>query len=332
MTLKNKTILITGGTGSFGQKFTEVVLKKYKPKSIRIFSRGEFLQWEMAKKFDDSRLRFLIGDVRDKNRVYRAMNGVDIVVHAAALKHVPIAEYNPLEAINTNIIGTMNIIDAVIDNNVEKAMFISTDKAVNPINLYGATKLCAEKLFIQANSYTGGKRKTRFSCARYGNVIGSRGSVAPLFLEQKRKGVLTLTDKKMTRFWITLEQGVNFVIKCVERMKGGEIFIPKIPSMKVVDLAQIIAPRAKIKIIGIRLGEKLHEVLLSSEEVRYAREFNDYFIINPEFHFWREDNLEHGKALPEGFEYSSNTDINNKGLTKEQMIKILKNLEIETEK
>ena len=326
MSFNNKTILITGGTGSFGQKFVETVLKKCKPKSVRIFSRGEFLQWEMQKKFNNSRLRFLIGDVRDRERVYRAMYGVDIVVHAAALKQIPTAEYNPIEAVKTNILGTVNVIDAAIDNNVEKAMFISTDKAVNPINLYGATKLCAEKLFIQANSYTGG-RKTKFSCVRYGNVVGSRGSVIPLFLEQKENGSLSITDKRMIRFWITLEQGINFVINCIEKMKGGEIFIPKIPSMKVIDLAKIIAPEAKVTINGIRPGEKLHETLLSEEEARHSKEFDKYFVIEPEFPFWKKDNLEKGKFLPEGFKYSSDT--NKKWLTKERMRKILNNLEIE---
>jgi len=326
MNFNNKIILVTGGTGSFGQKFTQVVLKKYKPKAIRIFSRGEFLQWEMAKKFNDSRLRFLIGDIRDKDRIYRAMNGVNIVVHAAALKQITTAEYNPIEAVRTNILGTVNVIDAAIDNNVEKAIFISTDKAVNPINLYGATKLCAEKLFVQANSYTGWG-KTKFSCVRYGNVIGSRGSVVPLFLEQKEKGVLTVTDKRMTRFWITLEQGVNFVINCIEKMEGGEIFIPKIPSMKVIDLAKAIATEAKIKINGIRPGEKLHEVLVSPEEVKHTKGFDKYLVIEPEFLFWNKVNFKEDKSLPVGFKYSS--DANKEWLTKEQMKKILKDLKIE---
>jgi len=325
MSLINKIILVTGGPGSFGQKFTEILLKKYKPKTIRIFSNDEFSQWEMAEKFNDPRLRFFIGDVRDRDRVYRAMDGVDILVHAAALKQVPIAEYNPIEAIKTNIIGTMNVIDAAIDNEIEKGMFISSDKAVNPINLYGATKLCAEKLFVQANSYIG-KRRTKFSCVRYGNVVGSRGSVVPLFLEQKKGGVLTITDKRMTRFWITLEEGVNFVIKCIEKMKGGEVFIPKIPSMRIMDLAEVIAPKAKIKIIGIRPGEKLHEVLLPTEELRHSKEFDKYFVVEPEFPFWKRENLKRGKSLPEGFRYSSDT--NREWITKEQMRKILKKLKI----
>jgi len=326
MTLNNKTILVTGGPGSFGKKFTEVLLRDCKPKVIRIFSNNEFEQVQMQEKFKDKRIRYFIGDIRDKDRLYRAMNGVDIVVHAAALKQVPAAEYNPIEAIKTNVIGTANVIDTAIDNNVEKTMFISTDKAVNPINLYGATKLCAEKLFIQANSYTG-KRKTKFSCTRYGNVAGSRGSVVPLFLEQKKKRVLTITDERMTRFWITLEQGVKFVIKCIDKMKGGEVFIPKIPSMRIVDLAKVIAPGAKIKIIGIRPGEKIHEVLLPPEEVRHSKEFDRYFIVEPEFPFWDKSNIKGGKLLPEGFRYTS--DNNDKWMTKEQMKKILKDLEIE---
>ena len=321
MNFNNKTILVTGGTGSFGQKFIEILLKKHKPKSIRIFSRGEFLQWEMAKKFNDSRLRFLIGNIRDKDRVYRAMNGVDIVVHAAALKQIPAIEYNPIEAINTNILGTANIIDAAIDNNIEKAFFISSDKAVNPINLYGATKLCAEKIFIQANSYAGG-RKTKFSCVRYGNVFISRGGVIPLFLEQKKKGVLTVTDKRMTRFWITLEQGVSFVINCIKKMKGGEIFIPKMLSMNIIDLAQAIAPNAEIKITGIRPGEKLHEVLLSQEETRHSKEFDKYFVVEPDFPFWEKDHFKEGKPVPGGFRYSSNT--NKERFTKKQIEEVLK--------
>jgi len=326
MSIDDKTILITGGTGSFGQKFIEIILNKYNPRVIRIFSRGEFLQWEMAKKFNDPRLRFLIGDVRDKDRVHRAMNGADIVIHAAALKQIPAIEYNPIEAVKTNIIGTANIIDSAINNNIEKAIFVSSDKAVNPVNLYGATKLCAEKLFIQANSYIG-ERKTKFSCVRYGNVIGSRGSVTPLFLQQKKKGILTITDKRMTRFWITLDQGVDLVINCIEKMRGGEIFIPKIPSMKIMDLAEVIAPEAQVKIIGIRPGEKLDEMLLPNEEARRTKEFDKYFIVEPEYPFWDKNNFNDGKLLPKEFRYASDT--NEKWLSKEEMRKILKNLAIE---
>lgn len=321
----DKTILITGGTGSFGQKFTEIILKSYNPKVVRIFSRGEFLQWQMAQKFNDERLRFLIGDVRDKERLSRAMNGADIVVHAAALKHVPIAEYNPLEAIQTNIMGTANVIDAAIDNNVKKAIFISTDKAVNPVNLYGATKLCSEKLFIQANSYVGG-RETRFSCVRYGNVIASRGSVIPYFLEQKKQGVLTITDEKMTRFWITLEQGVNFVINSIARMEGGEVFVPKIPSTKIIDLAKALAPDAEIKITGIRPGEKINEILLTAEEARHAREYDNYFVVTPEHSFWDGNCVKDGKRLAEGFCYRS--DNNKQRLEGEGLKKMLMEIQV----
>jgi UDP-N-acetylglucosamine 4,6-dehydratase (inverting) len=252
--LENKVILLTGGTGSFGNKFTEIVLEGHNPKAIRIFSRGEKKQLDMMNKFNDDRLRFFIGDVRDKNRLHRAMTDVDIVVHAAALKQVPACEYNPIEAVRTNVDGTINVIDAAIDNEVEQVMAISTDKAVHPVNLYGSTKMTAEKLFVQGNSYSG-KVKTKFSCVRYGNVIGSRGSVIPLFLEQKKKGTITVTDKEMTRFWIKLDEGARFVIDCINRMIGGEIFIPKIRSMKIMDLAEAIAPDAEKKVIGIRPGE-----------------------------------------------------------------------------
>lgn len=312
---ENKTILLTGGTGSFGNKFTEMILK-HNPKSLRIYSRGEYNQYMMDQKFKDEKIRFLIGDVRDRDRLYRAMNGVDIVVHAAALKQVPACEYNPIEAVRTNIDGAINIIDAAIDNSVEKVMAISTDKAVHPVNLYGATKMVAEKLFIQGNTYTG-KRKTRFSCVRYGNVIGSRGSVIPLFHEQKKKGVLTITDERMTRFWLTLDQGVNFVLNSIERMQGGEIFVPKIPSMRMTDLAEAIAPEAKKEIVGIRPGEKLHEIMITEDEARHAKEFSDYFVIEPEFPFWDKEKHVDGNSLPDGYRYSS--DINDKWLTKEEL-------------
>jgi len=315
--LSDKVILVTGGTGSFGQKFTAILLKEYDPRVVRIFSRGELLQHEMRLRFnDDERLRFFIGDVRDRERLYRAMNGVGIVVHAAALKQVPTAEYNPIEAVRTNIDGAINIIDAAIDNGVEKVIAISTDKAVHPINLYGATKLVMERLFAQANVYTGA-RESKFSCVRYGNVVGSRGSVVPLFLGQREKGIVTITDEKMTRFWITLEQGVRFVIDCIERMKGGEIFVPKIPSMKITDLADVIAPKAKRKITGIRPGEKINEILLTEEEAGHAREFDDYFVIEPEHPFWEEKNVKNGKPLPEGFRYTS--DNNDQWLSKDEL-------------
>ncbi len=325
MIFNDKTILITGGAGSFGQKFVEIILKEHNPKSIRIYDNRELAEVEMERKFKDPRLRFFIGDVRDRNRLNRAMNGVDIVVHAAAVKHEPVCEYNPVEAVGTNIQGAVNVIDAAIDNSVKKVMAISTDKAVYPLNLYGATKMVAEKLFVQGNSYTGG-RETVFSCARYGNVLGSSGSVVPLFYEQKENGEITITDERMTRFWITLEQGVNFVIKCIEIMKGGEIFVPKIPSMRIVDLAEAIAPGAKKKIIGIRSGEKLHEILLTEEEVKRAKEYADYFVIEPEFPFWQKDNFQDGKLLPPGFKYSSDT--NSQWVKKEELKKLLDEVKI----
>jgi len=321
MSFSGKAILVTGGTGSFGKKFTEIVLKEHNPKVIRIFSRGELKQQKMCQQFNnDEELRFFIGDVRDENRLYRAMNGVDIVINAAALKQVPACEYNPIEAVRTNIDGVVNVIDAAIDNKVEKVITISTDKAVHPVNLYGATKLVAEKLFIQANAYAGGK-KIKFSCVRYGNVVGSRGSIVPLFLEQKKNGRITITDQRMTRFWITLEQGVRFVIDCLDRMKGGEVFIPKIPSMKVIDLADTIAPKAKKEIIGIRPGEKIDEVLLTEEEARHAKEFDSFFVIEPEHPFWRQNNLKEGKTLSDGFKFTS--DSNNWWLTKEELEKMI---------
>ncbi|MBD3197753.1 MAG: UDP-N-acetylglucosamine 4,6-dehydratase (inverting), partial [Candidatus Lokiarchaeota archaeon] len=305
--LKDKVILLTGGTGSFGNKFTEIVLDEYQPQSVRIFSRGEKLQYDMRQKFDDDRIRFFIGDVRDRERLNRAMNDVDIVVHAAALKQVPACEYNPIEAIRTNIDGAINIIDAALDNHVEKVMAISTDKAVHPVNLYGATKMTAEKLFVQANSYSG-KTKTKFSCVRYGNVIGSRGSVIPLFLKQKDEGILTITDDKMTRFWIQLSEGIDFVINSISRMNGGEIFIPKIPSMKIMDLANAIAPKAEKRIIGIRPGEKIHETLLTEDEARHSKELKDGFVIEPEHPFWSGSRNRNGTKPPEGFRYSSDAN------------------------
>ena len=316
MSLDNRTILITGGVGSFGQEFAKIILKECNPKSVRIYDNRELAQVEMEREIKDPRLRFFIGDIRDANRLHRAFNGVDIVVHAAALKHVPICEYNPIEAIKTNIDGTVNVIDAAINNGVQKVILISTDKAVQPVNLYGATKMVAEKLFVQGNSYSG-DRKTMFSVARYGNVVGSSGSVVPLFKKQKDMGEITITDETMTRFWITLDQGVRFVVKCIENMKGGEIFIPKIPSTKITDLAEAIAPGVKRKIIGIRPGEKIHEVLLTAEESRNATEFDEYFIIKPEFSFWDNQNHQGGKESFSRFLYSSDT--NTKWLDKDQI-------------
>jgi UDP-N-acetylglucosamine 4,6-dehydratase len=319
--LKGKVVLVTGGTGSLGQAFTEIALREHDPKVVRIFSRGELLQQQMQQKFNnDERLRFFIGDVRDRERVYRAVNGVDIVVHAAALKQVPACEYNPIEAVRTNIDGAINVIDAAIDNGVEKAMAISTDKAVHPINLYGATKLAMERLFVQANVYAGA-RKTRFSCVRYGNVIGSRGSIVPLFLEQRENGVITITDEQMTRFWVTLEQGVRFVIDSIGGMRGGEVFVPKLPSMKITDIADVIAPKAEKRIIGVRPGEKIHEILLTEEEARHTREFDNYFVVEPEHLFWGEVGLEGGHILPPGFKYTS--DGNNQWVSKEELRRLI---------
>ncbi|MFH1401639.1 MAG: UDP-N-acetylglucosamine 4,6-dehydratase (inverting) [Parcubacteria group bacterium] len=324
MNFDNKTILITGGAGSFGQKFTEITLKEHNPRTVRIYDNRELAEVEMERKFNDKRLRFLVGDVRDKNRLSRAMNGVDIVVHAAALKHVPICEYNPMEAVRTNIEGAINVVDAAIDNSIERVIAISTDKAVYPINLYGATKMVAEKIFTHGNFYSG-ERKTMFSCARYGNVIGSSGSVVPLFFEQRKNGEITITDERMTRFWITLGQGAHFVIKCIEMMKGGEIFVPRIPSMKILDLAEIVAPGATRKILGIRPGEKLDEVLITEEEARHTKEFEDYFIIEPEAPFQRRISISEGESLPDGFKYTSSN--NDKWITTEEIEGILKNLE-----
>ncbi|KRT35868.1 UDP-N-acetylglucosamine 4,6-dehydratase (inverting) [Acetomicrobium hydrogeniformans] len=325
MNIDGKVVLLTGGTGSFGKKFTRTLLETQKPKAVRIFSRGEYLQYQMRQEFDDDpRLRFFIGDVRDRERVYRAMNGVDIVVHAAALKQVPTCEYNPIEAVKTNIDGSANVIDAAIDNGVERVMAISTDKAVQPVNLYGATKLVAEKLFVQANAYTG-SRKTKFSVVRYGNVVGSRGSVVPLFLTQREKGRITLTDERMTRFWITLEQGVCFVIDCIGRMQGGEIFVPKIPSMRLVDLADVLAPGICKETIGIRPGEKLHECLITAEEARHAREYDGFYVIEPEHSFWKKDDDDGGTPLPDGFCYTS--DSNGWWLTGEELKNMVESLD-----
>jgi len=307
MDWSDKTILLTGGTGSFGKKFTEIILGEYGPKKLIIFSRDELKQYEMRRVFDHPSLRYFIGDVRDRERLDRAMRGVDIVVHAAALKQVPSCEYNPYEAVKTNILGGQNVIDASIDNGVHKIVAISTDKAVNPINLYGATKLVAEKLFVQGNSYRGA-RDIRFSCVRYGNVIGSRGSVIPLFRKQRATGEITITDPRMTRFWITLEQGVRFVIRCVEIMEGGEVFVPKIPSMRITELAEAIAPGCAVRHVGIRPGEKLHEVLLSVDEARHSVEFDDMFIIEPLFPWWGGGKPARGKPLPDGFSYRSDNN------------------------
>lgn len=281
--LNNKVILVTGGTGSFGKKFVELALIRFKPKKIIVFSRDEMKQYEMAKVFNQKNIRYFLGDIRDPDRLHRAFYKVDIVVHAAALKIVPTAEYNPFEVVKTNVIGAENIINMAIDNGVKKVMALSTDKAANPVNLYGATKLCAEKMFIAANNYSPGR--TRFSVVRYGNVFGSRGSIVPFFRECAKKGIIPITDKRMTRFWITLQRGVEFVISSIGSMKGGEVFIPKMPSMKVTDLAKVLAPKSRLKIIGIRPGEKLHETLVPVDDILSTVEESERFITYPEIVF-----------------------------------------------
>lgn len=316
MELHDKVILVTGGTGSFGRKFVESVLQRHQPKKLIIFSRDELKQSEMSRDFPQKNVRFFIGDVRNQDRLRRAMRGVDIVVHAAAMKQVPACEYNPLEAVQTNVIGAANVIEAAIDTGVKRVLALSTDKAANPVNLYGATKLCAEKLFVQGNSYAG-EGGTRFACARYGNVVGSRGSVIPLFLQQRSTGVITVTDERMTRFWITLQQGVDFVIQCLETMEGGEIFVPKIPSMHILELAKAVAPECEIRYTGIRPGEKVHEVLLSEDESHGALEHDTFYMIPPQHPWWRADRWTTGTPVPVDFRYSS--DSNTHWLTADEL-------------
>jgi len=309
MDWKNQVVLVTGGTGSFGKKFIKILLEEKQPKKVIVFSRDELKQHEMqVSGYNQENLRYFIGDIRDRERLLRAMHGVDIVVHAAALKQVPACEYNPMEAIKTNIMGTANVVEAAMDSDVKKVLMVSTDKAVSPANLYGATKLAGEKLTIQSNAYAGGLA-TRFSCVRYGNVVGSRGSIVPLFLKQRAGGKITVTDDRMTRFWLSLEQGVRFVIHCIEQMEGGEVFVPKIPSTKVVDLAKAIAPNAEVSIIGIRPGEKLHEALISEDEARHTVELDDMFVVQPAEAIWFGYSWQDkGKALPEGYVYSSDNN------------------------
>ena len=330
-----KVILVTGGTGSFGKKFIQTMVKEYHPAKIIIFSRDELKQHEMrVAGFDDPSLRYFIGDVRDLPRLQRAFEGVDIVVHTAALKQVPACEYNPMEAIKTNILGSSNVIDAALDAGVERVLALSTDKAVNPVNLYGATKLAAEKLIVQSNYYAG-EKITRMSCTRYGNVVGSRGSVVPKFIKQRCNGSITITDERMTRFWISLEQGARFVVRCIEQMHGGEVFVPKIPSMTIMDLARAIAPEARIEITGIRAGEKLHEVLISEDEARSTVELSDMFVVMPPMSMsvkftplgrnW--ETL--GKHLPDGYRYGSST--NDDWLTIEQIQGLIAPIEAQYE-
>lgn len=315
--LKGKVILVTGGTGSFGRRFTETLLQVSEVKKIIIFSRDEFKQSAMAADLKDTnkRVRYFLGDVRDKQRLQRALHGVDFVVHAAALKQVPKLEYDPFEAIQTNIIGAENIINAAIDRGVKRVVALSTDKAANPINLYGATKLCAEKLFVAGNTYSSGL-ETRFTVARYGNVVGSRGSVVPLYQEKRKDGVLPITDPRMTRFWITLDQGVELVLHALATMQGGEIFVPKIASMRITDLAKAMAPECETKVVGIRPGEKLHETLLTEDEAARSVDIGPYFLIAPTFPF-SDGTSWTGAKLPEGYRYDSNT--NDRWLTDDEL-------------
>lgn len=306
--LHRKNIMITGGTGSFGKKCAEILLKEFTPSRLIIFSRDELKQHEMrVAGFDHPSLRYFIGDVRDVNRLHRAMVGVDVVIHAAALKQVPACESNPIEAVQTNVNGARNVIEAALDNRVQRVMALSTDKAVSPVNLYGATKLVAEKLFVQANAYRGGD-PIRFSCVRYGNVVGSRGSVIPLFRSQRKSGRISVTDERMTRFWLTLDQAVHFVLRCIEQMAGGEVFIPKIPSMRIMDLAGAIAPGCEVDFVGIRPGEKVHEALLSEDEARHTVALHDCFVITPMHPWWKGQVDPEGSTLPEGYRYTSDTN------------------------
>lgn len=312
MDLNGTSILITGGTGSFGKKFVQTVLERYKPRRLIVFSRDELKQWEMQQTFSMEQypcMRYFLGDVRDEARLHRAFQGVDYVIHAAALKQVPAAEYNPFEAIKTNVLGAQNIVEAAIDAGVKRVVALSTDKAASPVNLYGATKLCSDKLFIASNSYAGAGG-TAFSVVRYGNVIGSRGSVVPFFRQMRDTGTIPITDERMTRFWITLEQGVQFVLDSLEVMQGGELFVPKIPSMRIGDLAEAMAPGCKHEVVGIRPGEKLHETLIGEDDARHTLDMGEYYIIEPEFHWWTADPHESsgGTRVAEGFSYTSDSN------------------------
>ncbi|MBV8756657.1 MAG: UDP-N-acetylglucosamine 4,6-dehydratase (inverting) [Deltaproteobacteria bacterium] len=324
--LEGKSVLVTGGTGSFGKRFIATALERLKLKRLVVFSRDELKQFEMQQKIDAPILRYFLGDVRDEARLHRAFEGIDVVVHAAALKQVPAAEYNPFEAIKTNVIGAENIINAAIDHGVERIIALSTDKAANPINTYGATKLCSDKLFIAGNVYAGA-RPTRFSVVRYGNVVGSRGSVIPFFLSRKKTGTLPITDPRMTRFWITLQQGVDFVIDCLERMHGGELYVPKIPSMNIMDLAAAIAPECKHEIVGIRPGEKLHEVMVVDDDARNTVEMPDRYVILPQFDYSWLTHYDGLKRCPEGFRYASDT--NDRWLTREQLVDMTRGITVE---
>lgn len=324
--LRGKTILVTGGTGSFGQVFVRRLLDEHEPERVIVFSRDELKQFEMAEKISAPNLRYFIGDVRDPDRLHRAFAGVDVVVHAAALKQVPASEYNPIECIRTNVLGAENVINAAIDSGVDRVLALSTDKAANPINLYGATKLCSDKLFVAANILSG-RSATRFSVVRYGNVVGSRGSVIPFFKERRKTGKLPITDVRMTRFWITLEQGVDFVIQALQVMQRGEVFVPKIPSMRMVDLATTIGPECEQEIIGIRPGEKLHEIMVPADEAPNTLEFKDFYVIQPAFHeSWDlaldvEYGGQKGRPLPSDFEFRSDT--NERWMTPDDLRKVI---------
>jgi len=321
--LRGKSVLITGGTGSFGKVFVRTVLDHAEARRVVVLSRDELKQWEMKQQFgDDGRLRFFIGDVRDRARLERAFDGVDFVVHAAALKQVPVAEYNPFEAVKTNILGARNVIDAAIDRGVARVIALSSDKASSPINLYGATKLVSDKLFVDGNAYAGGKA-TRFSVVRYGNVVGSRGSVVPLFRRLAKTGVLPITDERMTRFWITLEKSVGFVLDRLREMRGGEVFVPKIPSMKVIDLARVLAPTATIEFVGIRPGEKLHEELISVHDARRTVDAGDFYVIQPDMEWWTPQEYA-GHAVPPDFCYTS--DRNTEWLEEESLRALLEHV------
>lgn len=327
--INDKTVLVTGATGSFGKKFIRHVLKNYKPKKLIVFSRDELKQFEMQQELQVPNLRYFLGDVRDKERLYRAFDGVETVVHAAAMKQVPASEYNPMEAIKTNIIGAENVINVCIDQEVKHVIALSTDKAANPANLYGATKLCSDKLFVAANALSG-RHKTNFSVVRYGNVIGSRGSVIPFFMKMKATGTLPITDPRMTRFWITLDQGIQFVLDSFERMRGGEVFIPKIPSMGIMDVAKAVAPECETEIIGIRPGEKLHEIMITPDDAINTAEFDDHFTIQPAADWWdQKQYLEStgGRAVADDFQYSS--DVNDDWMTSDDLKKLLEREVIE---
>jgi len=307
MDLNGKTLLVTGATGSFGRKFMRAVLDRYDVEAIRAFSRDELKQSELARTITDKRLRLLIGDVRDRDRLRVATRGVDVIVHAAALKQVPACEYNPFEAVQTNVIGAENVVASAIDNDVPLTIALSTDKAVNPVNLYGATKLCAEKIVAQAMSYAAGTH-AKFASVRYGNVVGSRGSVVPIFRQQAQTGTVTITDERMTRFWITLPQAVEFVLSCLPLIQGGETFVPKIPSMRLMDMAAALAPDAERKVVGIRPGEKLHEVLVTEDEARHCYDIADRYVILPQLATWDMERPERGESLPDGFRYASDNN------------------------